>query len=352
MRGDRLAQALAERELDALVVTTTTNVRWLTGFTGSNGVAVVGAGQRDFITDFRYTDQAAAQVEGFDRIQGERSLVDDAAKRLSGRVGFEDAHLSVRTHGKLAELAEGVELVPAGDLLEELRAVKDPAEVDAIRAAAALADDALEAVVLARGLAGRSEREVALELEAEMRRRGAEDPSFPSIIAAGPHGARPHAEPRDVEIPSGTLVVCDWGARLDGYCSDCTRTLASGPLEGEMEAVYELVRDAQAAAVEAVRPGAACRDVDSVAREPIAAAGHGDRFGHSLGHGVGLEVHEEPRLSQQSEGTLVAGNVVTVEPGVYVSGAFGVRIEDLVAVTGTGCEILSRLPKALTVPGA
>ena len=352
MRAERVQAVLAEKELDALVVSNMTNVRWVTGFTGTNGLTVVGAEQRDFITDFRYVDQAAAEVQGFEIVKGERTLLGDVAKRLSGRVGFEDAHLSVRTHGKLAELAEGVELVPAGDVLEQLRAVKEAAEIEAVRAAAALADDAMEAVVLGRGLAGRTEREVAFELEAEMRRRGAQDPSFPSIIAADAHGALPHAVPREVEIPAGTLVVCDWGARLDGYCSDCTRTFATGPLDDRLEEVYELVRAAQAAALDAVRPGAACRDVDAVAREQIAAGGHGDDFGHGLGHGVGLEIHEEPRLSQQSDGTLEPGNVVTVEPGVYVSGAFGVRIEDLVAVTGTGCEILSRLPKALTVAGA
>lgn len=352
MRADRVTEALAERELDALLVTDLTNVRWLTGFSGTNGVAVVGAERREFITDFRYVDQAAEQVPDFDRITGERSLLADAAKRLSGRVGFEDAHLSVRSHAKLAELADGAELVPAGGLLEQLRAVKEPAEVEAIRAAAALADDVFEAVVLSRPLAGRTEREVAFELETEMRRRGADEPSFPSIVAAGAHGALPHAVPRDVEIPAGTLVVCDWGARLDGYCSDCTRTLATGELDAEPAAVYEVVRAAQEAAVAAVRPAAAYREVDSVARDRIAAAGHGERFGHSLGHGVGLDVHEEPRLSQQSDGELAAGNVVTVEPGVYVTGAFGVRIEDLVVVTDTGCEILSRLPKALTVAGA
>lgn len=352
MRADRVAERLAERDLDALLVTHMTNVRWLSGFSGSNAVIVLGADQRLFITDFRYVEQAEAQVEGFDRLEGERSLLADAAKRVRGRVGFEDAHLSVRTLRRLEELAEDAELVPAGDLLEELRAVKEPDELEAIRAAAALADDAVEAVVLGRGLVGRTEREVALELETEMRRRGAEGPSFPSIIAAGAHGALPHAEPRDVEIPAGTLVICDYGARLDGYCSDCTRTFATGPVDGEMAEVYELVRTAQAEAVKAVRAGAGLRDVDAVARDLIAEAGHGERFGHSLGHGVGLDVHEEPRLSKQSEGELVAGNVVSVEPGVYLSGAFGVRIEDLVAVTESGCDNFSRLPKELTVAGA
>lgn len=352
MRVDRLVQRLAERELDALLVTDLVNLRYLTGFTGTNGICVVGAEQRDFITDFRYVEQAGRQVDGFDRIAGEQTLLADAASRLSGRVGFEDQHMAVRTHAKLAELAgAGVELVPAGGIVEELRAVKDDREIAAIRAAAELADDAFEAT-LARGLACRTEREVALDLEREMRERGASDPSFPSIVAGGAHGALPHAEPRDVEIPAGTLVVCDWGARLDGYCSDCTRTLATGELDGEAAAVYELVLDAQQAAVDAVAAGIGCRELDGVARERIEAAGHGERFGHGLGHGVGLEVHEAPRVAKTAEGELAAGMVVTVEPGVYVAGAFGVRIEDLVVVTDTGREILSRLPKALTIAGA
>ena len=352
MRADRLADRLEERELDALLVANLVNVRYLTGFTGSNAAAIVGREQRDFITDFRYVEQAAAQVDGFERIRGERDLLADVAARLSGRVGFEDQHMSVRTHARLAELtADGVELVPAGGMVEELRTVKDEAELAKMREAAALADGIYE-YLAERGLVGRTEREVALDLEREMRERGADDPSFPSIIASGPHGALPHATPRDVPIEPSSLVVCDLGVRLDGYCSDCTRTLATGDPGGEAAEVYELVLSTQEEAVAAVRAGAGCRELDSLARERIAAAGHGERFGHGLGHGVGLEVHEGPTLSRVSNGTLTAGNVVTVEPGVYVAGAFGVRIEDLVIVTDEGCEILSRFPKALTVLGA
>lgn len=351
-RADRLAERLAERELDTLVVTDLMNLRYLTGFTGTNAICLIGPERRDFITDFRYVERAEQEVQGFERIRGERTLLADAAKRLSGRVGFEDQHMSVRTHAKLGELVDdGAELVAAGGIVEDLRAVKDSGELAAIRAAAALADDAFEAA-LGRGLAGRTERDFALDLEHEMRQRGAEDPSFPSIIAFAGNGALPHAEPRDVEIEANTLVVCDWGARLDGYCSDCTRTIATGELEGEAAEVYELVRAAQQKAVDAVAPGMGCKEVDGIARELIAAGGHGERFGHGLGHGVGLEVHEEPRLAQTADGELAAGMVVTVEPGVYVTGAFGVRIEDLVVVTETGREILSRFPKALTVAGA
>ena len=231
--------------------------------------------------------------------------------------------MSVKDHGRLAGmLRAGIELVPAGGAIEALRAVKDADELEAIRAAARLADDALTEV-LGRGLVGRTEREVALDLEFTMRRMGAQAASFPPIVAAGEHGALPHAAPRDVAIPAGTLVVVDWGAQLDGYASDCTRTYATGDIDPRDGQVYELVLQAQEAALAAVRPGPTGREVDAVARSIIDAAGHAEHFGHGLGHGVGLDVHEGPRLSKQGETALAAGMVVTVEPGVYVPGAVG-----------------------------
>ena len=348
-RADRVQAALRERELDAVIVTHLVNIRWLTGFTGTNGVAVVGAdGTRTFLTDFRYVERAQAEVDAFERERGGRDLLADAAKKLSGRVGFEDNHLAVRAWERLGKSAgDDVELVGAGSMLEDLRAVKEAAELDAIRAAAQLADDVLRTVVLDRGLGGRTERELARAFERELRERGAE-PSFPPIIAAAEHGALPHAEPRDVEIPANTLVVVDFGAVLDGYCSDCTRTFATGALSARAREIYELVQRAQAEALDAVAPGASCKAVDAVARTMIADAGHGEDFGHGLGHGVGMEVHEEPRLTANAEGELVPGNVVSVEPGVYVAGEVGVRIEDLVAVTDDGHEVFSSLPKELT----
>jgi Xaa-Pro aminopeptidase len=349
-RADRLAERIAARGLDALVVTYLPNVRYLTGFTGSNGVCVVGREQRDFVTDFRYVEQVEREVEGFDRIQGQQDLLGDVAERLKGRVGFDDQHMTVRAHGRLGELVgEGVELVPAGGVVEELRAVKSPDEIARIRAAAALADGILE-YVRERGLVGRTEREVAVDLEREMRERGAEGPSFSSIVAAGPNGALPHATPGPTEIARGQLVVVDLGCQLDGYCSDCTRTFATGDLDDKALEVYELVERAQLEALGAIRAGAGCREVDAVARSIIDSAGYGERFGHGLGHGVGLEVHEAPRLSRLApeEARLETGNVVTVEPGVYLPGEFGVRIEDLVTVTDNGCEILSSFPKTLT----
>jgi Xaa-Pro aminopeptidase len=355
-RPDRLAAALAERGLDALLITNLVNVRWLTGFTGSNGLALVGPNdQRLFLTDFRYLTQSAEQLDaGWAReiapeiLQASATFV-GAADGATLRLGFDDATMSVKDHGTLAgRLAEGVELVAAGGLVEELRLVKDAGEQDKIRAAAKLADDAL-AEVLTRGLAGRTEREVALDLEVTMRKAGAEGASFPPIVASGNHSALPHAVPRDVTIPKGTLVTIDWGAQLDGYASDCTRTYATGELDPRDQEIYELVLRAQEESLAAVKAGAGGREVDAVAREIITAAGHGEHFGHGLGHGVGAEVHEGPRLSQRSESTLAVGQVVTVEPGVYVPGAVGVRIEDLAIVTADGAEVLTGLPKALQI---
>jgi Xaa-Pro aminopeptidase len=347
-RADRLDEVLAERELDSLLVTDLVNVRWLTGFTGTNGACVVSRDRRLFLTDFRYTEQAEAQVQEFERVQAGRDLLADLAGRLSGRAGFDDAQLSVRSHATITDKApDGVELVAAGGAVEGLREVKDAGELEQIAAAQELATAALEAT-LQRGLVGRTEREIALDLEQEMRLAGASGPSFPSIVAAGPHGALPHAVPRDEPVPSGVLVVVDWGAILEGYCSDCTRTFATGALDDEAAAGYELVLEAQLAGLAAVRAGAACSQVDAAARDVIAAAGQGELFGHSLGHGVGLEVHEGPTLSTRSESDLRTGNVVSVEPGVYAPGRFGVRIEDLVAVTDGGADVFTTFAKELT----
>jgi Xaa-Pro aminopeptidase len=346
-RTDRLVELLAERELDSLLVTELLNVRYLTGFTGTNGAAVVTPEERLFFTDFRYVEQARGQVPDFERIEASRDMLDALAKRLRGRAGFDDEHVSVATHRKLSEkLPDGVELVPAGGIVERLRAVKDEGEVAAMNAAAELATAAYHSL-RERGLAGRTEREVAIELVRFMEDQGAEAPSFPPIVAAGAHGAQPHAVPRDVEIPRDTLVVIDMGARVDGYCSDCTRTIATGPLDDTAQEIYDLVLSAQVEALGAVRAGAGCAAVDAVARDVIEAAGHGERFGHGLGHGVGLEVHEAPRLGKTAEGDLEAGNAVTVEPGVYLPGVVGVRIEDLVIVTEGEPEILTGFPKDL-----
>jgi Xaa-Pro aminopeptidase len=350
-RAERLADAVDEAGLDVLLITDLVNVGYVTGYSGSNGIALVGPRTRTFVTDFRYVEQAEVEVHSsFQRLRASLDLldaVDGALPEGQLRLGFEDSHMSVRQHARLRELLpDRVELVGADGIVEGLRAVKEPEEIERIRAASALADAAFERLIR-DGLVGRTEREVAIALEADMRDRGAQRPSFETIVAAGPHGALPHAQPREVEIQAGQLVVIDWGAELDGYCSDCTRTVTTGDPGEEARQAYELVLEAQLAGLGAVRAGEDARAVDAVARAVIADAGHGERFGHGLGHGVGLAVHEGPRLSQRSDDGLVAGNVVTVEPGVYVPGEFGVRIEDLVVVTDDGCDILTSIPKHL-----
>jgi Xaa-Pro aminopeptidase len=351
VRADRVAARLAERELDLLLVTDLVNLRYLTGFTGSNGMAVVGDGVRRFITDFRYVEQAATQVRDFDREQGPQDFITALSDGWPGegrlRLGFEDQHVPVKTHARLRSvLPDRIELVPAGGVVEAERAIKDAGEIARIRAAAELCDEVYE-WVRENGIVGRAEREVAFALEHEMRVRGATDPSFPSIVASGPRGALPHASPGDDVIDRGTLVTFDLGVRLDGYCSDCTRTWATGELPDDLAEAYDLVLRAQVAALDAVRPGPEGREIDAVARDIITEAGHGEHFGHGLGHGVGMEVHEAPRLARSGSDPLEPGNVVTVEPGVYLPGRGGVRIEDLVVVTEDGRDVLTRTTKQL-----
>jgi Xaa-Pro aminopeptidase len=349
-RGDRLEQQLAERELDRMLVLNLLNIRYLTGFTGTNGACVCGPGARLFFTDFRYTERAEAEVEGWEILTIANDWLGGIAEHLQGRVGFEDDHMSVRLLEKLKEkLADGVEMVAAGGRVEELRRVKDEGELALIEEAAKLADEALRWSV-GQGLAGKTEREVARAFEARIRELGG-DPSFPAIVAAGPNGSLPHAEPGEREIGKGELVVFDMGAAIDGYCSDGTRTFATGDPGEEAIGVYEVVREAQLASLGAIRKGVKGEDVDKVARAVIEAAGHGDRFGHGLGHGVGLELHEAPRLSLRSDDILAPGEVVTVEPGIYLPGQLGVRIEDLVVVTEDGVRNLSSLPKELQIVG-
>lgn len=362
-RADRLAAAVAEEGLDQLIVGDLVrpgdtgpdfgaNLRWLTGFTGTSGLAIVGPQTRAFITDFRYVERASEEVgDAFDRLTAKSRLLPELIAQLSGRVGYDEAATSVANLHKLEGALESrdgeVELVALSGIVERLRRVKDEGELAAIAEAARLADQVYEDV-LSDGLTGRREREVAFAAETRIRELGGE-PSFPAIVAAAANGSSPHAEASEREIGEGELVVWDMGAKVDGYCSDCTRTFAAGEPGDEEREVYELVRSAQAAGLDAIRPGVGGAEADEVAREVIRSAGRGDEFGHGLGHGVGLEVHEAPRLGPQSEDELLEGDVVTVEPGVYLPGSFGVRIEDMVVVTGDGHRNLSSLSKELRV---
>lgn len=350
-RAERSIAALDGAGIDLLFVTNLINVRYLTGFTGSNGAALLGPQTRVFLTDFRYTEQAEHEVYGeFERVTVAQSLTSDALEHMpegAVRVGYESEAVTVAEYERMREqFPDRAELVAVKGLVEAMRMVKDAQEIELIAAAQKIADESFEAL-LAGGLEGRTERELALALEHDMRLRGAESPSFDSIVAGGGHGALPHATPRDVKLEPGQLVVIDWGAKLAGYCSDCTRTVAIGEPGPEAREAYELVLGAQQVGLEEVRAGGSGREIDRIVRDIIYGAGHEGHYGHGLGHGVGLDIHEAPNLSLRSEDTLVPGNVVTVEPGVYLPGRFGIRIEDLVVVTQDGIRILTSIPKGL-----
>ena len=349
----RLRAAIAERELDGLVVSSPANVFYLSGFRGSSGALLITREQAVLFSDFRYRLQAAQQAPDFAFVEVPRRLlgkVGEAAKE-SGlrRLGFDPAHLTCERRDELAAGAEAVELAPAGGIVEELRMVKSAEEVAFIRAAAQLADQALSRMAsLLRP--GAKERDIALEGEFLMRRNGAEAAAFDIIVASGPNSALPHAETSDRALQPGDLVVVDIGARVRGYCSDMTRTYAIAEASSKAQEIYRLVYQAQRKAAEAVRPGAVCRELDSLARSVIEAGGHGEYFGHGLGHGVGLEVHEAPRLGKEEEKELVVGNTITVEPGIYLSEIGGVRLEDLLVVTLDGAETLTASPMPSELP--
>jgi Xaa-Pro aminopeptidase len=352
-RVERLRAHLGEAGADALLVTRLPNVRYLTGFTGSAAMLLVAPDELVFVTDGRYAGQAADQLAaaGVDaRIEvrvtqsAQRDAMSAAAKRYA-RLGLE-AHGVTWAQQRAfdREWFPGAELVPTEHLVEDLRRVKEPAEVARIRAACAIGDESLAAVL--PSLADKpTEREFALRLEFEMRARGATSTSFDPIVASGPNGAKPHARPSQRSIEPGDPVVLDFGCVVDGYCSDMTRTVSAGDPGADAWRVYEVVREAQQAGRAAVRAGADCAAVDRACRAVIEEAGWGDAFVHGTGHGVGLEIHEAPRVAATARDTLASGYVVTVEPGVYLPGVGGVRIEDTVVVTDDGADVLTTFPK-------
>ena len=351
-RVDRLRGGLEEAGCDALLVTSMVSIRYLTGFTGSAALLLVGGDEPLFVTDGRYGEQSAAElaaggVEARIEVAGtDQKEIVAAAVAGVDRLGLEATDVTWARQQRFADhWFPDATLVPTEGLVEALREVKDEGEVARIEAAARIADAAL-AEVRPRLLDGPSEREVGLELDSAMRRLGAADPSFETIVASGPNGAKPHARPGPRTIEPGDLVVIDFGALVDGYRSDMTRTLAVGEPSIEQQRMLDVVGAAQAAGVEAVGPDVAAAEVDRVCRDVIGEAGWGEAFLHSTGHGVGLEIHEAPRVASTSEATLVPGNVVTVEPGVYLPGRGGVRIEDTLVVTPTGRRPLTNAPKA------
>jgi Xaa-Pro aminopeptidase len=353
LRRGRLGERLSALGLDALIVTRLPNVRYLSGFTGSNGQAVIAAdGSAVFLTDGRYDEQSSHEVADAERViylDGVTPVERDVVGTVS-RLGFEDIGLTYRGWRRLGERLEGVELVPTDALVEALRRVKDPEEVAAIAAAQATADAAFERVILGGALReGVTEREVAIALERAMREAGADDVGFPTILAFGEHAAEPHHHPTDRPLRRGDVVKSDFGAVAAGYHSDMTRTVAFGEPGERVRELHALVAAAQRAGIAAARPGAALSAVDGTARRVIEDAGLGEAFPHGLGHGVGLEIHEGPMFHRLATDELPLGAVVTVEPGVYVPGLGGVRIEDEVEITTDGAREIPRSTKELVV---
>lgn len=349
-RLTQLRHKLVEQELDAIAITQPENRRYLSGFTGSAGVLVVSAEATYLATDFRYYEQAQRQAPEFTLVKIENRFPPCLAELLAEigaqQVGFESTHVTVDQHQQWAEALEGIELVPTKGLVEDLRVIKDAEELTLIRRAVELSDAAFTHI--AQWLEpGVTESAVAWELEAFMRTHGADDIAFPLIVGSGPNGAMPHAHPGDRKIQEGEPIVMDLGARVGGYCSDLTRTLCLGEPDDMLRRIYAIVLGAQEAAEYAMRAGLKGSTVDAITRDLIEAAGHGEHFGHGLGHGLGMAVHERPRASRTSEDVLQAGMVISVEPGIYIEGWGGVRIEDLVVVREQGIEILTTAPKGL-----
>jgi len=331
---------------DPLLVTKGVNVLWLTGLDSSNAAVLVERDRLRIFTDFRYLEKARAT--GIEVVEIPRGLFSKLPELLPRRVAFESESL---VHASWAALdAAGIELVPTAQLLEGIRAVKEPGELDAIRRAATITNEAF-ARLAEQPFVGREERELAWWVESTMRDLGAEDVAFPPIVAAGPNGALPHASPGERRIEAGQTVVVDAAAKVDGYHSDCTRTFATGPLPEELARSYDVCLEAQLAGLEATRPGRPGRDVDAVARELIGKAGYGELFAHGLGHGLGMEIHEQPAMRPESDDVLAVDGVVTVEPGIYHPGLGGIRIEDLTIVRDGEPEILTSFTKELVTVG-
>jgi Xaa-Pro aminopeptidase len=338
-RIDRLRETLEE----PFLVSDPVNVRYLSGLASSNAALLVEPERVRLFTDFRYAENARA-LDGAEVVETKRDLFQSLSEELSGPIGFEATSVTFERHARL--YAGGVEPIPRYGVVEALRAVKDDAELDAIRRAARIADEAFEGLSGERFI-GRSEGELAWRMEQLLHELGGETVSFSPVVASGPNAARPHHTPGERKVAVGDTVIVDAGCTVDGYCSDCTRTFAAGSLGNELRRAYEVCLDAQIAGVGATQPGASGPGVDAAARDRIGAAGFGEYFGHGLGHGVGLAVHEAPRLAQESSDTLQDANVVTVEPGIYMPGVGGIRIEDLVVVRDGGPEVLSKVRKDL-----
>jgi Xaa-Pro aminopeptidase len=352
-RENQIKRMLRDDNLDGVLVTNMENVRYLSGFTGSDSVLLMTEARGYFLTDSRYTNQARGEVSGFEIIEYKKKIegLSDLMNELGlGRTGFEPQNLTYQTHKELAEKLSGGELIPMDERVRNIRAVKDGEEIERIKRTIDIASESLRENIW-RLKPGAQEKEIALELEFSMRRRGAEGISFHTIVASGDRSALPHGKPSERRLEKGDLVIIDFGVRYQGYHSDETCTFVCGKPNRRQKQVYQIVKDAHDKTIASVRPGEKAQELDAIARGWIADAGYGAYFGHGTGHGVGLAVHEDPVIGPESKDVVEEGMIFTVEPGIYVPGWGGVRIEDMVLVTGNGCEILTYLSKEIETVG-
>lgn len=351
-RLERLRTELKEQQLDAIITYHAVNRRYISGFTGSAGLVIVSQDHAVLLTDFRYIDQAQEEAPDFKVINHHRDEKGAILRQLQAmgvkRLGFEKQAVTFDVYEEWRSHFDGIELVPTVGMIERLRMIKDESELAVIREAVRIADEAFSHI-LGYIKPGVRERDVALELEYFMKKNGAEGAAFDIIVASGERGALPHGRASGKVIQAGEMVTMDFGALYQGYASDITRTVAVGEPDPQMKKIYEIVQKAQQNGVAKIRAGMTGREADALTRDVIAAAGYGEAFGHSTGHGLGLEVHERPGLAMNSDMVLAPGMLVTVEPGIYISGLGGVRIEDDVLITENGCEILTRSTKELLI---
>ena len=353
-RVHRLREKLADRGLKAMLISNPVNRRYLSGFTGSSGYVLVTEQESWLLTDFRYMEQAPAQAPGFQVVDHGTSPMDTIRELLSaaghGRLGFEQEFVVFSDYTAWSESLSGTELVPVSGVVEELRVIKDAQEIAVMQEAAELAD-ATFAHIIGLLKPGMVESDIALEMEVFMRSRGATSSSFDTIVASGERSALPHGVASSRVIGNNEFVKLDFGAYYHGYCSDLTRTVVVGQPTDRHKEIYSIVLEAQMHALDQIRPGMTGFEADALTRDIITRYGYGDNFGHGTGHGLGMEIHEAPRLSRLSQTVLTPGMTVTVEPGIYLPGFGGVRIEDDIVITDNGIKILTSSPKELMILG-
>ncbi|WP_430742179.1 M24 family metallopeptidase [Bacillus atrophaeus] len=352
MKLEKLRNLFKQLGIDGLLITSGTNLQYMTGFTGSAGLAVISEERAAFITDFRYTEQAKAQVKGFEIIEHGGSLIQTAADTINdfgiAKLGFEQNSMTYGTYASYHAVVNSAELVPVAESVEKLRLIKSDEEIKILEEAAKIADDAFHHI-LTFIKPGISEISVANELEFFMRSQGADSSSFDMIVASGLRSSFPHGVASEKLIESGDFVTLDFGAYYKGYCSDITRTIAVGEPSDKLKDIYQIVFDAQVLGVQHIKPGMTGKEADALTRDHITAKGYGQYFGHSTGHGLGMEVHESPGLSARSSAVLEPGMIVTVEPGIYIPETGGVRIEDDIVITENGCRTITHSPKELII---